>query len=650
MLDKPTKDMEPARGWRFPRFLRFGDNGDETARPKTTKPPKEPEERKHHFAVWYVFAAFLGVMLIQYVWLVYTQVETIPYSQFEQLLNENKISEVLVGHDFIQGTLKQPLPDGRKLFYTVRVDPALADMLKAHGVTITGAPSNNFLATILSWALPIFLFYLIWTYGIRRMAERQGLGGLMTLGKSRAKIYVETDTKVTFKDVAGVDEAKFELQEVVAFLRDPKSFGRLGARIPKGVLLIGPPGTGKTLLARAVAGEAGVPFFSISGSEFVEMFVGVGAARVRDLFEQARKAAPCIIFIDELDALGRSRASGAYGGYDEKEQTLNQLLAELDGFDPTSGVILIGATNRPEVLDPALLRPGRFDRQVLVDRPDRAGRLQILKVHVAKIRLADGVDLDQIAGLTTGFTGADLANLVNEAAIVATRRKADAVTLDDFTAAIERIVAGLEKKSRVLSPAERSRVAHHEMGHALVAATLPGVDPVHKVSIIPRGVGALGYTMQRPTEDRFLLGRRELENRIAVLMGGRAAEALIFEGEVSTGASDDLQRATQIAMEMVTRYGMSETVGQRTYAPPPQPFLAAAAAADHIDASDTTEREIDVAVRDLVAQAFGRATEILRSRRADLDEGARLLLAKETLTADQFPAIRSTAQPAIPAA
>ena len=650
MLDKPTKDMEPARGWRFPRFLRFGDNGDETARPKATKPPEEPEERKHHFAVWYVFAAFLGVMLIQYVWLVYTQVETISYSQFEQLLNENKISEVLVGHDFIQGTLKQPLPDGRKLFYTVRVDPALADMLKAHGVTITGAPSNNFLATILSWALPIFLFYLIWTYGIRRMAERQGLGGLMTIGKSRAKIYVETDTKVTFKDVAGVDEAKFELQEVVAFLRDPKSFGRLGARIPKGVLLIGPPGTGKTLLARAVAGEAGVPFFSISGSEFVEMFVGVGAARVRDLFEQARKAAPCIIFIDELDALGRSRASGPYGGYDEKEQTLNQLLAELDGFDPTSGVILIGATNRPEVLDPALLRPGRFDRQVLVDRPDRAGRLQILKVHVAKIRLADGVDLDQIAGLTTGFTGADLANLVNEAAIVATRRKADAVTLDDFTAAIERIVAGLEKKSRVLSPAERSRVAHHEMGHALVAATLPGVDPVHKVSIIPRGVGALGYTMQRPTEDRFLLGRRELENRIAVLMGGRAAEALIFEGEVSTGASDDLQRATQIAMEMVTRYGMSETVGQRTYAPPPQPFLAAAAAADHIDASDASEREIDVAVRDLVAQAFGRATEILRSRRADLDEGARLLLAKETLTADQFPAIRSTAQPAIPAA
>ncbi|MBO0754473.1 MAG: ATP-dependent zinc metalloprotease FtsH, partial [Bradyrhizobiaceae bacterium] len=544
----------------------------------------------------------------------------------------------------IQGRLKEPLPDGRKLFYTVRVDPALADKLSQHGVTITGAPTNTVLSTILSWVLPIFLFYLIWLYGVRRMAERQGFGGLMAIGKSRAKVYVETDTKVTFRDVAGVDEAKFELQEIVAFLRDPKSFGRLGARIPKGVLLIGPPGTGKTLLARAVAGEAGVPYFSISGAEFVEMFVGVGAARVRDLFEQARRAAPCIIFIDELDALGRSRVPGAYAGYDEKEQTLNQLLAELDGFDPSTGVILLGATNRPEVLDPALLRPGRFDRQVLVDRPDRAGRLEILKVHVANVRIADGLDLDQIARLTPGFTGADLANLVNEAAIVATRRKSDAVTLDDFTAAIERIVAGLEKKSRVLGPAERSRVAHHEMGHALVAATLPGVDPVHKVSIIPRGVGALGYTMQRPTEDRFLLARQELENRIAVLMGGRAAEALVFDGEVSTGASDDLQRATEIAVEMVTRYGMNETVGQRIYASRPQPFLTGATVKS-VEASEVTEREIDVAVRDLVAKAFSRATDILGSRRADLEEGARLLLEQETLTADQFPPIRSIVQP-----
>ena len=626
--------------WRVLRFFGLENRHDKESPTANNRPPKEPEERKHQFAIWYFFAAFLGVMLIQYLWVQYTQIETIPYSQFEQLLDQNKISEVLVGSDTIQGTLKEPFPDGRKLFSTTRVDPELASKLTAHGVKVTGAPSSNFFSTILSWVVPIFIFYLIWTYGIRRMAERQGFGGLMSIGKSRAKVYVETDTKVTFGDVAGVDEAKSELQEVVAFLRDPKSFGRLGARIPKGVLLIGPPGTGKTLLARAVAGEAGVPFFSISGSEFVEMFVGVGAARVRDLFEQARRAAPCIIFIDELDALGRSRMPGAFGGYDEKEQTLNQLLAELDGFDPSTGVILIAATNRPEVLDPALLRPGRFDRQVLVDRPDRTGRREILKVHVAKVKLAANVDLDQIAGLTPGFTGADLANLVNEAAIVATRRNGDAVTLDDFTVAIERIVAGLEKRSRILSPEERRRVAYHEMGHALVAATLPGVDPVHKVSIIPRGVGALGYTMQRPTEDRFLLARHDLENRIAVLMGGRAAEALIFDGEVSTGASDDLQRATEIATEMVTRYGMAETLGPRTYAPPPQPFLTGTTA-DRVVASEATEREIDIAVRDIVVKAFDRATEVLRKRRADLDEGARLLLAQETVTADQFPAIRS---------
>jgi len=645
MLDKPSKDTQPA----LPRYLRellgYQDKPGAQKGPGADRPRKEPEERKQQFATWYVFIAFLGVMLIQFLWLRYTQVETIPYSQFQQLLDDNKIASVLVGSETIEGTLKEPLPDGRKLFYTVRVDPDLADVLKAHGVTVTGQPTNTLLSTILSWALPIFIFYLIWMYGFRRMAERQGLGGLMTIGKSRAKVYVETDTKTTFKDVAGVDEAKFELQEVVQFLRDPKAYGRLGARIPKGILLIGPPGTGKTLLARAVAGEAGVPFFSISGSEFVEMFVGVGAARVRDLFEQARRAAPCIIFIDELDALGRSRMAGAVGGYDEKEQTLNQLLAELDGFDPTTGVILLGATNRPEVLDPALLRPGRFDRQVLVDRPDRKGRLEILQVHIKKVAIDPAVNLDQIAGLTPGFTGADLANLVNEAAIIATRRHADAVGTDDFTAAIERIVAGLEKKSRVLNPQERRRVAYHEMGHALVAASLPGVDPVHKVSIIPRGVGALGYTMQRPTEDRFLLARSDLENRVAVLMGGRAAEALIFAGELSTGAADDLQRATEIAMQMVTRYGMNETLGPRTYAPPPQPFLTGQQTGQ-VEASEATEREIDLAVRDIAAKAFDSATEVLRRRRADLDEGARLLLERETLTAEEFPAIRSSIQKA----
>jgi cell division protease FtsH len=390
---------------------------------------------------------------------------------------------------------------------------------------------------------------------------------------------------------------------VVSFLKDPKSYGRLGAHVPKGILLVGPPGTGKTLLARAVAGEAGVPFFSISGSEFVEMFVGVGAARVRDLFEQARKAAPCIIFIDELDALGRSRGPGAFGGYDEKEQTLNQLLAELDGFDPSIGVILLGATNRPEVLDPALLRAGRFDRQVLVDRPDKSGRIAILKVHARKIRIGKDVDLDQVASLTAGFTGADLANLINEAAITATRRHADEVTFNDFTSAIERIIAGVEKKSRVLGNEERRRVAYHEMGHALVAASLPGVDPVQKVSIIPRGIGALGYTMQRPTEDRFLLTATELKSRIAVLMGGRAAEGLIFDGNVSTGAADDLQRATEIAIEMVTRYGMDVKVGQRTYAQKPQSFLPGPRDAV-VSAAEATEREIDVAVRDLINEGM----------------------------------------------
>ena len=643
--DDPPKDPQPAFPKRVLELLGYQEKPETQKGPGRNRPRKEPEERKQHFAAWYIFAAFLGVMFVQYLWLRYSQVETIPYSQFEQLLNDNKITSVLVGSDTIQGTLKEPLPEGRKLFYTVRVDPALADRLKAHGVTVTGAPTNTLLSTILSWVLPIFIFYLIWMYGFRRMAERQGLGGLMTIGKSRAKVYVETDTKTTFKDVAGVDEAKFELQEVVQFLRDPSAYGRLGARIPKGILLVGPPGSGKTLLARAVAGEAGVPYFSISGSEFVEMFVGVGAARVRDLFEQARKAAPCIIFIDELDALGRSRLAGAVGGYDEKEQTLNQLLAELDGFDPSTGVILLGATNRPEVLDPALLRPGRFDRQVLVDRPDRKGRLAILQVHIRNIKMASDLDLDQIAAITPGFTGADLANLVNEAAIIATRRRADAVTLQDFTAAVERIVAGLEKKSRVLNEQERRRVAYHEMGHALVAASLPGVDPVHKVSIIPRGVGALGYTMQRPTEDRFLLVQHDLENRIAVLMGGRAAEALIFEGELSTGAADDLQRATEIAMQMVTRYGMNETLGPRTYAPPPQPFLTGQQTGQ-VEASETTEREIDVAVRDIAAKGFERATDVLRRRRADLDEGARRLLENETLTADDFPAIRTPIQQA----
>jgi cell division protease FtsH len=479
----------------------------------------------------------------------------------------------------------------------------------------------------------MLVFVLLWMFVVRGIAEKQGLGGgFLSIGKSKVKVYVETDTKVTFADVAGVDEAKQELKEIVEFLKDPRTYGRLGARVPKGVLLVGPPGTGKTLLARAVAGEAGVPFFSMSGSEFVEMFVGVGAARVRDLFEQARQKRPCIIFIDELDALGRARGLAPFGGHDEKEQTLNQLLAELDGFDPREGMILLAATNRPEILDFALLRAGRFDRQVLVDRPDKIGRVQILGVHLKKARLGPDVAAEQIAALTPGFTGADLANLVNEATLLATRRGADAVVMDDFTRAIERIVAGLEKKNRILNPLERRIVAHHEMGHALVAMALPGTDMVHKVSIIPRGVGALGYTIQLPTEDRYLMTREELETKMAVLLGGRAAEQVAF-GRLSTGAADDMTKATDIARSMVAQYGMAETLNHVAYDRPPSPFLEVPgfAHAPERRFSEETLRAIDEAVREIVARAFRRACDILAANRPVLEAGAKALLERETL-------------------
>ncbi|MEI2386313.1 ATP-dependent zinc metalloprotease FtsH [Breoghania sp. JC706] len=596
-----------------------------------------------------MLAAMLLLFLFQGWWVNYNTIEQVPYSQFEQLLKEGKIAEIWIRDDTIEGTFKAPTDGGRTRFATVRVDKDLSELLDKYGVTYRGVVTNTFLSDLLSWILPLVFFFALWMFVFRRIAQNQGgLGGFMTVGKSKAKVYVEADTKVTFEDVAGVDEAKRELQEVVAFLKNPKEYGRLGAHVPKGTLLVGPPGTGKTLLARAVAGEAGVPFFSISGSEFVEMFVGVGAARVRDLFEQARKKAPAIVFIDELDALGRSRIASPMGGSDEKEQTLNQLLSELDGFDPSSGIILLAATNRPEILDPALTRAGRFDRQVLVDRPDRIGRRQILDVHIRKIRKDADVDLDQVAQLTAGFSGADLASLINEAALLATRRGGNSVTMDDFTNAVERVVAGIEKKSRVLSNEERTRVAHHEMGHALVAANLPGVDPVHKVSIIPRGVGALGYTMQRPTEERFLMTVADLEARMAVLMGGRAAEKIIF-GEISTGASDDLQRATEIAREMVARYGMDETLGNRVYLAPResqfgQPMM------DHREIAEATSREIDVSVRDRVEAAFARALAVLREHRADLEAGAALLLQKETLTDADFPPIRPPERRAEPLA
>ncbi|MEI9992021.1 MAG: ATP-dependent zinc metalloprotease FtsH [Rhizomicrobium sp.] len=486
-------------------------------------------------------------------------------------------------------------------------------------------------------------FAFLWFLLLRPMAGEGGMsGGLLSVGRSKAKIYAERDLKVSFADVAGVDEAKQELAEVVGFLKNPQIYGRLGARIPKGVLLVGPPGTGKTLLARAVAGEANVPFFSITGSEFVEMFVGVGAARVRDLFEQARASAPAIVFIDELDALGRARGIDfPTGGHDEKEQTLNQLLAEMDGFDPSAGIIVLAATNRPEILDPALLRAGRFDRQVLVDRPDKKGRADILRVHLKNIQTVANIDVEAIAGLTPGFTGADLANLVNEAALVATRRGGESTTIEDFTQAIERIVAGLEKKSRILTKRERDIVAHHEMGHALVAMALPGTDPVQKVSIIPRGIAGLGYTMRRPTEDRFVLGRSELFNRIAVLLGGRAAESLVF-AEVSTGAADDLVRATDIARSMIMRFGMTPELGQVAYESESAPMLGGQMSWRPRAYGDETATAIDSALKALVAQAFQVARGILERNRALLEAGAADLLAHEIL--DQADLAKYTAR------
>ena len=459
---------------------------------------------------------------------------SIPYSQFQSLLAANGVDNLVIGPNTISGTLKHPSPGKLEQFTTDRVDAALATQLDKSKLTFTGQPASGAFATLLGWLLPVLTFAAIFYFF---SGGRLGsTGGMLSIGKSRARVYAEDDVPIRFRDVAGVDEAKAELEEVVEFLKSPADYGRLGAHIPKGVLLVGPPGTGKTLLARAVAGEAGVPFYSISGSEFVELFVGVGAARVRDLFEQARRQAPAIIFIDELDSLGRARNAAIPGGNnDEKEQTLNQLLAEMDGFDPSSGVVLLAATNRPEILDPALLRAGRFDRQVLVDRPDRRGRVDILRLHISKVRLSPDVSVEEIAGMTPGFTGADLANLVNEAALLATRRHADAVTLEDFNQAVERIVAGLEKRNRLLAPKERNAVAYHEMGHAITAMALPDVDKVQKISIIPHGIAALGYTIQRPLTDRFLMDRGELINRMTVLLGGRAAEIAGVPGHFHGG-------------------------------------------------------------------------------------------------------------------
>ena len=598
-------------------------------------------EKKTGFNIGYALIAVFLVIVIQQAWTSYQTIERLPYSRFLTLLDEGKIVDVTVRETTVTGTLKEPI-EGHTQFVASKVDPGLAEDLRKKGVEFTGGTETTFLSSILSWIMPVLFFVGIWYFVFRPMMARQGMGGMMNVGKSKAKVYVEDDTGVTFEDFAGNEEAKKELKEVVNFLKDKESFGRLGARMPTGILLVGPPGTGKTLLARAVAGEAKVPFFSIAGSEFVEMFVGVGAARVRDLFEQARKVAPCIIFVDEIDSLGRRRGSATFGGgHDEKEQTLNQLLNELDGFDPRQGIVLLAATNRPDVLDPALKRAGRFDREIVVDRPDRIGRAAILKVHMKKVENDPDIDIDKIAAITTGFTGADLANLVNEAAIVATRRGGKQVKMEDFTQAVERIIAGTEQTTRLVNEKDRQRVAYHEMGHALAAANLPGADPVHKVTIIPRSIGALGYTMTRPTEDRFLIIEEDLQNRMVMLLAGRAAEQLTF-GQISTGAADDLVKTTDIARQIVTRFGMSEAVGQAVlenrqsgYLGDTMPSLA------DKDYSEETAREVDLAVRKLIDDAYQRAKALLTEHGANLKAGAEMLLERETVTPEDFPPLKS---------
>jgi len=560
--------------------------------------------------------------------------EIIPYSQFMTYLSEKKISEVMVGQSSIEGQFKEPLSGQSKTFSTVRIDdPNLIQRLTTADVKFTGErESRGIWGSLFVWLISLVFMLSLWSFFLRGVGGPTRGPGFLSLGKSKAKIYVETDLKTRFEDVAGVDEAKEELGEVVNFLKEPLRFSVLGGRMPKGILLVGPPGTGKTLLARAVAGEAGVPFFSINGSEFVEMFVGLGAARVRDLFEQARSHAPCIVFIDELDALGRARGISAITGgtHEEKEQTLNQLLAEMDGFDPSKGVVILAATNRPEILDPALLRAGRFDRSLVIDKPDRNGRVQILKVHLKILKLAPTVDSNIIASMTTGFSGADLANLCNEAALIATRRKAPAVDPKDFTQSIERIVAGLERKSRLLNPNEKKRVAYHEMGHAIVAFALGHGEVIHKVSIIPRGISALGYTMSRPTEDRYLMEKNELESKIAIALGGRASEMLFFS-DISTGAGDDLDRATDIARAMVTQYGMSSNLGLGVFEKEPAPMLGSHAPVRSFEFSQKTAELIDNEVRRFLDQALKTANQVILHYQGLVIEAATLLLEKETL-------------------
>ena len=600
-------------------------------------------DKKQKFSIWYVLLGIWVVLIVHNLIFSAFAIKTIPYSEFLNLLKEKKIAEVAITTNQIQGKIKdgEETSDKGALFRTIRVDPETSKLLEEFDVKFKGEVESQFFANLFSWLLPIFIFLGIWYFMIRRMSGQQP--GFMTLGKNKAKIFMQDDIELRFADVAGVDEAKEELVEIVDFLKEPGKYTELGGKIPRGTLLVGPPGTGKTMLSKAVAGESGVPFFSMSGSEFVEMFVGLGAARVRDLFEEAKKKAPCIIFIDELDALGKARGFGQVGGHDEREQTLNQLLVEMDGFDPNIGVILLAATNRPEILDPALLRPGRFDRNILVDRPDRAGREAILEIHLKNIQFDPNIDIAALAGMTPGMVGADLANLVNEAALLAVRRDKKKVGMPELTEAVERVVAGLEKKNRLINPREREIVAYHEMGHAIVAVCLPGTDPVQKISIIPRGIAALGYTMQTPTEDRFLMSKTELQNRIATLLGGRAAEAIVFE-DISTGAHNDLARATDIARSMVKEYGMSSKLGQVYFAKRKNSQFLNVPQSDVAEYSQATAELIDEEVKSIIKQQYQIAEGILKQLQNILGRGAKILLENEKIEGEVLQELAAEAR------
>jgi cell division protease FtsH len=596
-------------------------------------------EKHHRFSLWYVLIAIWGVLLLNNFIVSNYGPKNLPYSEFLTQLQAGQIEEVSITGDVISGKMKLKENGEPKdvEFVTRRVDQDLSNELAKHGVIFRAQAESTFLRDILSWVIPILIFFGIWYFLMQRLNPGSGV---MAFGKNKARVYAEKDLDTRFTDVAGCDEAKAELVEIIDYLKTPERFQRLGGQMPKGVLLIGPPGTGKTLLARAVAGEANVPFFSISGSEFVEMFVGVGAARVRELFTQARDKAPCIIFIDELDAIGKSRAGAIMGGHDEREQTLNQLLVEMDGFDPRVGVIIMAATNRPETLDPALLRAGRFDRQVLVDRPDVIGREAILRVHAQKVVLADSVELSVIARKTPGFSGADLANAINEAALLAARKDKDAVDMGDLEEAVDRIMGGLEKKNRVINPKEKRIVAFHETGHALVATFTAGADAVHKISIVPRGIGALGWTQQLPTEDRYLMTKTELLGKIDVLLGGRAAERLVFD-DTSTGAHNDLQRATDIARAMVAEYGMGHTLGPATYPRQARPVFLSPDQSGLAgrDYSEATAARLDVEVKEILDASDARVADLLTGKKELLTRVADALLDKEVLDEAEFQAL-----------